>query len=119
MTNYIGFGQLDFMSHRRIALYNKNIFVDGKINTDNIKKYYNSNLYFEELKKSLLRHKRYGIISSDEIVRIIRSNFSTNVFISILKNHGYDGLYYKNKVEDKGSISWVVFNSKQIWPLYK
>ena len=38
-----------------------------------------------------------------------------SMIIKILSAAGYDGLVYENSVEDKGSTSWVVFNSNQIW----
>ena len=35
-------------------------------------------------------------------------------FVKLLKSKGYDGLKYINKTEDKGSISYVIFDPKQV-----
>lgn len=35
-------------------------------------------------------------------------------FVELLKSKGYDGLKYINQTEDKGSVSYVVFDSKQV-----
>lgn len=39
--------------------------------------------------------------------------------VSILAKKGYDGLYYINQMEDKGSISWVILYPNQVWPIFK
>ena len=44
---------------------------------------------------------------------------NTKKFISIFKKKGYDGMVYKNKAEDIGSISWIIFDSNQVWPIFK
>lgn len=55
----------------------------------------------------------------------IMYNYSPNVILDekellkIMKSKGYDGFYYKNLAEDKGSISWIVFDPNQVWPIYK
>lgn len=81
---------------------------------------------------------RYNKNLNDEIQEIClkynidldkkRTNFSafvkgykinTKKFVSIFQNKGYDGMYYKNTSEDFGSISWIIFDSKQVWPIFK
>jgi hypothetical protein len=34
--------------------------------------------------------------------------------VNVLSAKGYDGLCYENQSEDKGSVSWVIFNSHQV-----
>jgi hypothetical protein len=38
--------------------------------------------------------------------------------LRILKKHGYDGVKYKNVIEDPGSISWIAFEPQQIKSIY-
>jgi hypothetical protein len=39
---------------------------------------------------------------------------STKQLIKLLKSKGYDGMVYKNKHEDKGSLSYVIFDPSQV-----
>ena len=39
---------------------------------------------------------------------------STKQLIKLLKSKGYDGMVYKNKHEDKGSLSYVILNPSQV-----
>lgn len=37
------------------------------------------------------------------------------LFVRFMREQGYDGLTYKNIVEDKGRRSWVIFHPSQAW----
>jgi len=67
--------------------------------------------------------EKTGAISSKEAKQIIATNAvdrdgayeqAQTDLIFLLRSKGYDGLVYKNKVEDPGSTSWVVFDSSQV-----
>lgn len=62
------------------------------------------------------RNRRYGKISLDEYSRIAHDG--PDALVAVLKAHGYDGLTYKNRIEHTGSVSWVIFDPSQVWPLY-
>jgi len=38
-------------------------------------------------------------------------------FVKLLKSKGYDSLKYINETEDKGSVSYIIFNSEQVKPV--
>ena len=38
---------------------------------------------------------------------------------TVLRELGYDGAYYVKREEDRGSTSWIIFDSNQVWPLYR
>jgi len=54
---------------------------------------------------------RNRIIDSDEFWD---AQYDVDLLMDILKRKGYDGIRYKNGVEDPGSISWIPFSSNQI-----
>ena len=45
--------------------------------------------------------------------------FNKTRLTTLLQSKGYDGLYYLNNGEDKGSISWIIFYPSQVWPIFK
>lgn len=38
--------------------------------------------------------------------------------VTFIRKNGYDGFKYRNSVEDRGSISWIILSSRQVLPLY-
>ena len=40
------------------------------------------------------------------------------LLIRELTRLGYDGIVYKNRLEDKGSDSYIIFRSDQVWPVF-
>ncbi len=78
---------------------------------------------FDKVRSENMRYrkKRYGKISLEQYYRIDR-NFLENTIkakvIELLRRKGYDGLVYKNALEDRGRDSWVIFSPHQVWPLF-
>jgi hypothetical protein len=66
--------------------------------------------------KEEARNRRYGKITFDEYDRIMRDG--DTALIDILSQRGHDGMVYQNRIEDRGSNSWVIFHPSQVWPLY-
>jgi hypothetical protein len=68
------------------------------------------------------RNARYGVISLDDYDAIRHAESShgggTAVLIERASKAGYDGFFYRNAVEHRGSTSWVIFSPAQVWPLY-
>jgi hypothetical protein len=61
-----------------------------------------------------------GVLSKDEYERLLKVISSSSVkreLFSMLRDHGYDGLVYKNVVEGNAD-SWVPFDSTQIKSVY-
>ena len=82
---------------------------------------------FDYYKQSERRHKRYGKISIEDFYEI-RNTYPQKgttpqslrkALINCLKKYGYDGMVYKNRVEHRGSDSWIIFDDNQVWSLYK
>ena len=94
---YLAFGSFDYRPNR---LY-------PRVDDDDV---FNSDF---------VRNKKYGKISIEEYNEIIRGDEDVLTLVNILKKNGYDGMVYKNRVEHRGSESWVIFDNSQIWPLYK
>jgi hypothetical protein len=46
----------------------------------------------------------------------MKQNCSTESIVSVMSNYGFDGFYYKNAVEDRGHLSWVIFHPYQVTP---
>ena len=42
----------------------------------------------------------------------------TERLAQLFERHGHDGLAYRNRVEDAGSVSWVVFRDDQVWSAF-
>ena len=40
-------------------------------------------------------------------------------FVQIMQGLGHDGLVYRNNWEEAGSVSWVIFDPAQVWPLFR
>jgi hypothetical protein len=63
------------------------------------------------------RNQRYGKISIDDYDRM-RPRYDEQTLIDIMKAKGHDGFVYTNRVEDRGSFSWVIFDPTQVWPIF-
>ena len=72
----------------------------------------------EKNKKSIDFYKNnpYEVISKLGMKKI---GTNSKTLISIFQQKGYDGFYYTNDIEDAGSISWIIFNANQVWPIYQ
>jgi hypothetical protein len=62
------------------------------------------------------RNARYGIIPLETYRGIETAADKTTALVTAMRQHGYDGFTYGNAVEDRGSISWVILSSAQVWP---
>lgn len=60
-------------------------------------------------KKDWTPHPKGGLIPPREP--------QAKLFVQLAKRHGYDGLRYVNKREDRGHVSWVIFDPDQVWPV--
>jgi hypothetical protein len=64
------------------------------------------------------RNKRYGKISLADYDRI-HPRYDKQTLIDIVTEKGHDGFVYINRVEDRGSYSWVILDPAQVWPVFK
>lgn len=77
------------------------------------------NISDEKVLKSL--NARYGVISIDDFLNVKNapSSKKRSMALDIIKRAGIDGFYYKNAIEDRGSISWVIISLDQVWPVFQ
>jgi hypothetical protein len=84
----------------------------------NILKYLAFGTYALDVKSPVLLNKRHGQISIDGYEQTRKSSDPKAAMITLLTAKGYDGLVYKNSVEDAGNDSWVIFRPDQVRNAY-
>ncbi len=58
-----------------------------------------------------------GVMNAHESDRVLMKgdkNSKMEELRNVLKSKGYDGVFYTNTVEDKGSVSWIAFDGTQV-----
>lgn len=62
-----------------------------------------------------------GSFTIDEFLHLYKSTDEERerAILKKMKKLNIDGWYYKNEFEDKGTISWVITNSNQVWDIFK
>lgn len=68
------------------------------------------------------------VINEDDVIKCFGKDSEHNYFefetgkhwtqlmVECLKGHGYDGFVYRNRMEDSGSTSYIIFDSTQVRP---
>jgi len=62
-------------------------------------------------------HYTIKAISADERGLLMSRECSADSIVELLSSKGFDGMVYKNAVEDPGKLSWMVFSASQIAPV--
>lgn len=88
-------------------------------------------LFFQHHKKKRITGEFPNRESIEEVIRQesrvtefgFQYNFSNKVRLTVIRKvmryYGYDGFVYENVVEHPGSISWVIIDDSQVWPIFK
>ena len=66
----------------------------------------------------LVDHLHYDlhVLTSEDREKVFKSRCDPTAIVSMLRSKGYDGLLYRNLVEDMGHDSVMIFSSDQVTP---
>lgn len=62
----------------------------------------------------MMKHAPKGLISSEEISKVMDSDDRYSGMRKLFLSKGIDGVQYENKLEDVGSTSYIVFSATQV-----
>lgn len=99
----------------------KPMFIEDFQSSSNMLAYdlYNSGLInFDELYKVSTKEFQKLLLEDSVEGKEYLADFDDNKLVKVLSDKGYDGFCYINEVEDKGSMSWIIFKSNQVWKLF-
>jgi hypothetical protein len=55
-------------------------------------------------------------ITTQERISLMDRQCSSEAIVEVLRDKGYDGMVYKNSVEDPGHLSYIIFDAAQVFP---
>lgn len=88
--------------------YNVYLSIQRPIELPDLKSWEVGQIADELVKKNIISQ-----FNADQVKTMDRERGFTKL-LELLKRSGYDGVKYKNKVEDAGSYSWITFDPGQV-----